>query len=97
MDRAVFKRLPPNVQTVLLETSRRLLDQLKEVTRNENQDAIKVMRKEGVKIVTPPKEKVDEFKRVSGEAMRRISGQAFSEKARDEVASRLENYRKGVK
>jgi TRAP-type C4-dicarboxylate transport system substrate-binding protein len=97
MNRDVFKRLPLNVQNILLDTSRRLLDQLKGVTRNENQDAIRVMTKQGVKIVTPPKENVDEFKRLSNQAMRRLTGQAFSAKARDEVVTQVENYRKGVK
>ena len=63
MSRDVFKRLPPNVQNILLDSSKRLLDQLKGVTRTENQDAIKVMAKQGVKIVTPPKENVDEYRK----------------------------------
>ena len=97
MNRDVFKRLPPNVQTILLDSSRRLLDQLKGVARNENQEAIKVMAKQGVKIVTPPRENVDEFKKLSNQAMRRVSGQAFSQKVWDEVAAQVENYRKGAK
>jgi len=96
MNRDVFKRLPPNVQNVILESSRRLLDQSKVVTRNENQDAIKVMTKQGVKIVTPAKENVDELKRLSNEAMRRLGGQTFSAKTHDEVVAQVENYRKGA-
>jgi TRAP-type C4-dicarboxylate transport system substrate-binding protein len=97
MNRDVFKRLPPNVQNILLESSMRLLDQSKALTRNENQDAIKVMTKQGVKIVTPPKENVDELKRLSDEAMRRLGGQTFSAKTRDEVVTQVENFRKGAK
>ena len=67
------------------------------VTRNENQDAIKVMTKQGVKIVTPAKENVDELKRLSNEAMRRLGGQTFSVKTHDEVVAQVENYRKGAK
>jgi TRAP-type transport system periplasmic protein len=97
MKRDVFKSLPPDAQNILLDSSRRLLGQLKEVTRNENRDAIKVMTKQGVKIVTPPKENVEEFKKLSSQAMRRVRGQAFSAKASDEVVAAVENYRKGVK
>jgi TRAP-type C4-dicarboxylate transport system substrate-binding protein len=97
MNRDVFKRLTPNVQNIILESSRRLLDQSKVVTRNENQDAIKVMTKQGVKIVTPAKENVDELKRLSNEAMRRLGGQTFSAKTHDEVVAQVENYRKGAK
>lgn len=97
LSRDVFKRLPPNVQGLLLESSQRHLDQSKLITRNENQDAIKVMTKQGVKIVTPPKETVDDFKRLSNEAMRHLSGKTFTAKTRDEVVVLLESYRKGVK
>jgi TRAP-type C4-dicarboxylate transport system substrate-binding protein len=97
MNRDVFKRLTPNVQNIILESSRRLLDQSKVVTRNENQDAIKVMTKQGVKIVTPAKENIDELKRLSNEAMRRLGGQTFSAKTHDEVVAQVENYRKGAK
>jgi TRAP-type transport system periplasmic protein len=97
ISRDVFKRLPPNVQNILLDSSKRLLDQLKGVTRTENQDAIKVMAKQGVKVVTPPKENVDEYRKLSQEAMRRVTGQTFSAKVRDEVLTLIENYRKGAK
>jgi TRAP-type transport system periplasmic protein len=97
MNRDVFKRLPPDVQNILLESSQRLLDQSKLITRNENQDAIKVMTKQGVKIVTPQKENVDEFKRLSNEAMRHLGGKTFSVKTRDEVVALLEGYRKNAK
>ncbi|MBP1736021.1 MAG: TRAP-type C4-dicarboxylate transport system, substrate-binding protein [Deltaproteobacteria bacterium] len=97
MKRDVFKRLPPQVQNILLDSSQRLLNQSKEQTRNENQDAIKVMTKQGVRIVKPPKENVEEFKTLSNQAMRRIRGQAFSAKAIDEMVANVENYRKGLK
>ncbi len=97
MKRDVFKGLPPDVRNILLDSSRRLLEHSKEMTRKENQDAIKVMTKQGVKIVTPPKENIEEFKRLSDQAMRRIRGQAFSAKASDEVVAQVENYRKGVR
>jgi TRAP-type C4-dicarboxylate transport system substrate-binding protein len=93
----VFNRLPPAYQATLLESSQRHLSQLKATARNENQEAIKVMVKQGVKIVTPSKGQVDELRKLSDDAMGRITGTAFSRKTVDQVTSLLANYRKGVR
>ena len=93
----VFNRLSPVYQAILLESSQRHLSQLKTVTRNENQEAIKVMVKQGVKIVTPSKDQIDELRKLSNDAMGHISGKSFSRTTVDDVTSQLTHYRKGVK
>jgi hypothetical protein len=70
---------------------------LKVITRNENRDAINVMVKNGVKMITSSKSQIDEYKRLSNSAMGHISGQTFSKKVLDEVTSFLESYRRGEK
>lgn len=94
MKRDTFKNLPVAFQNILLEVSQRLLDQLKVVTRNENQEAIRVMVKHGVTIVVPTKAQVEEFKRLSNLAMARVSGSSFSSRTREEVVSLVEANRK---
>jgi len=89
-----FKQIPPSYQNVIIESSRHHLDQLKTVTRNENREAIKVMTKQGVKIVTPSKDQIDEFKKLSHKAITHVGGQSFSKKVLDEVTSLLDDYRK---
>jgi len=97
VSKETFKRIPSAFQNILIESSQRHLDQLKIVTRNENREAIKVMMKNGVKIVTPSHEQIEEFRKLSNRAMERISGQTFSKNVLDEVTSSLEDYRKGRK
>jgi len=97
VSKETFKQIPPAFQNILIESSQRHLDQLKIVTRNENREAIKVMMKNGVKIVTPSHEQIEEFRKLSNRAMERISGQTFSKNVLDEVTSSLEDYRKGRK
>lgn len=92
-----FKGILPSDQNLFMEIFQHHLDQLKAVTRNENREAIKVMTKQGVKIITPSKEQIDEFKKLSTKAMDRVTGQTFSKKVFDEVTSSLENYRRGGK
>jgi TRAP-type C4-dicarboxylate transport system substrate-binding protein len=91
----VFKKLPLASQNIILESLQRNLDQLKTLTRRENQEAIKVMQNNGVKIVTPPKDQVVEFKRLSEKALSHFTNQTFSPKALAEATAILENYRKG--
>jgi len=89
-----FQKISPSYQGSLMEISQRYLDQLKAVTRNENQDAIQVMIKHGTKRVTPSKDQIDEFKKLSDQAMSRMSSQSFSQKVFNEVSSTLELHRR---
>jgi len=93
----VFKKLPESSQDAIIEIFQRHLDQLKQITRNENEEAIKVMQKHGVTLVTPPQDQVAEFKRRSDTAMARLTNQAFSQEVVDEVTAHLETYRKARK
>jgi len=93
----IFKRLPESSQDAIIEIFQRHLDQLKQTTRNENEEAIKVMQKHGVQIVTPPEDQVAEFKGLSDTAMARLTNQAFSQEVVDEVTAHLETYRKARK
>ena len=93
----IFKQLPQTSQNFILESFQQHADPLKIITRNENRDALKVMVKNGVKIVTSSKDQIDEYKRLSNKAMGHVRGQTFSKKVLDEVTSLLENYRRGGK
>ncbi len=90
-----FKQIPQAYQSLIIEMSQQHLDQLKTITRNENREAIKVMAKHGVQIITPSKDQIDEYKRLSNQAMKKVSGQTFSQKTFDEVTSLLGSDRRG--
>jgi TRAP-type C4-dicarboxylate transport system substrate-binding protein len=93
----IFNQIPQTSQNVILESFQQQLDQLKIITRNENRDAVKVMVKNGVKIVTSSKDQIDEYKRLSDKAMGHVSGQTFTKKVFEDVTSLLESYRRGRK
>lgn len=97
VNKETFRKISANDQRMILEAFQHHMDQLRTLTRNENRDAVQVMTKQGVKIVTPSKEHIEEFKKLSDKAMGRIAGQTFSKKVREEVSSILENLRKGKK
>jgi TRAP-type C4-dicarboxylate transport system substrate-binding protein len=93
----VFEKLPAAHQKVILELCPKYMDQLKLVIRKENQEAIEVMKKHGVKLIHPSKEQIEEFKEISQKAMQRQIGKSFSRKVKDEVIDYLEAYRKSKK
>jgi TRAP-type C4-dicarboxylate transport system substrate-binding protein len=97
VNKETFMKIPLPLQGMIMESFKTQLEQLKMMTRNENRDAIKVMMKQGVKIITPSKDQIEEFKRLSNKAMGHVSGQSFSQKTFEEITSLLESYRRGGK
>ncbi len=93
----IFKQIPQPYQNLVLESFQQRQDQLRTISRNENRDAIKVMVKNGVKIITPTKDQIEEYRKLSNRAMGHISGPSFSKKVLDDVTSFLESYRRGGK
>lgn len=94
IQKKVFNKISPDHQKILLETCRHRMNELKTTIRKENQEAIQVMVKHGVKIITPTPAQVADFKKVSDQAMQRLEGKSFSKKIRDEVITKIEAYRK---
>jgi TRAP-type C4-dicarboxylate transport system substrate-binding protein len=90
----IFEKISPANQEILMDTCRRQVAQLKITIRKENQEAIQVMVKQGIKIIHPTPEQVADFVRVSEKAMQKLEGKSFSKKVRDEVIGKIEAYRK---
>jgi len=95
--KSVFKKLSPAHRQTLLGLSAKYMDQLKLVIRKENQEAIRVMSKHGVKLIRPSEEQINEFKDISTRAMNRQIGKSFSKKVKDEVSGYVEEYRLSIK
>jgi TRAP-type C4-dicarboxylate transport system substrate-binding protein len=93
----IFKQIPQPFQSLVLESFQTHLEQLKMITRTENREAVKVMMKHGVKVINPSRNQIDEFRRLSNNALPHITGPTFSKKVFDEVHSLLESYRRGGK
>lgn len=89
-----FNRIPAAYQDNLMEIFKKHMEKLKEMVRNENQQALIVMEKHGVKILKPSNETVEEFKMLSDKAMQRLGSKTFSNKVRDEMSAYLEEYRR---
>ena len=93
----IVKKLSPAHRQILLELCPKYMDQLKLEVRKENQEAIKVMSKHGVKLIQPSEAQIKGFKDISSRAMNRQIGKSFSKKIKDEVIGYVEEYRKTTK
>ena len=94
MKKKLFNKIYPAHQDILMDVCRRQMARLKTIIRKENQEAVQVMVKHGVKIITPSPAEVTEYKIVTEKAMRRLEDKSFSKKVKDEVTAKLEAYRK---
>ena len=94
MKKKLFNKISPAHQNILMDVCRRQMARLKTIIRKENQEAVQVMVKHGVKIITPSPAEVTEYKIVTEKAMRRLEDKSFSKKVKDEVTAKLEAYRK---
>ena len=93
----VFNRLSSDQQQVLTQLSAKYLAQLKQIIRQENEDAIEVMKKQGVKLIFPSAEQITGFKRIAKKATNNQAGKSFSAKVKNNVINNLEEYRKSKK
>ena len=61
----IFNKLPADHRQILLDLCSKHMKQLKLEVRRENQEAITVMPKHGVKLIRPSEEQINEFKALS--------------------------------
>lgn len=90
----IFAKLSPEHREILLALCSKYMDILKLAVRKENQEAIEVMSKHGVRLIRPSEEQIAEFKDLSIRAMNRQIGKSFSKKIIDDVIGYVEEYRK---
>jgi TRAP-type C4-dicarboxylate transport system substrate-binding protein len=88
-----FSRLTPPQQEILRQIAHRHTQSLSIRSRTENQEAIQVMRDQGIEEIHPSAEAIEAFRHLVKEAQRDLVGKAFSQEAYDQVSIHLEAYR----
>jgi TRAP-type C4-dicarboxylate transport system substrate-binding protein len=92
-----FDTLSPPHQAVTKEVFRRHMSRLKEIVRAENQEALGVMRKQGVQFLAPDQATMGEFKAISEKAMLQEDGHKFSAQTREQALAWLKAFAEGRK
>ncbi len=89
-----FNRLSPENRKILLAVCSQHMQRLKKIIRRENQEAIQVMVRHGVKLIKPSKDQVVQFKKIAHKAMTRQMGDSFSPEVKNKITDLLKAYRK---
>jgi len=95
--REAFDKIDPQHRTVVKEVFQRHMTRLREVIRAENQEALTVMQNQGVKLLTPGKAQIADYRDISEKAMQKESSHKYSPKTKEAVFSWLKAYAEGKK
>lgn len=91
---ADWRRISAEDRTLIEALAPGYLQRLREQDRRDNRQALEVMAKQGIELLTPTAEQVAEFRQVSDRAMDRIQGKTFSPATRQRIVALLEAYRR---
>jgi TRAP-type C4-dicarboxylate transport system substrate-binding protein len=92
-----FDKIDPPHQAVVKEVFQRHSTRLREAIRAENQEALSVMQKQGIKLLTPGEAQIADYKAISEKAMQRESSHKYSPQTRQAVSSWQKAYAEGKK
>ncbi len=94
VNRRIFRKIPSNLQGIVREVFQYYTSLLNARTRRDNDEAMRIMVKQGIKFVTPNDEETEEFKRISREATDELAGTVFSKDVLVEIRSHINKCRK---
>ena len=90
-----FDTLPPDLQQILVKNGQIYLKELTEMSRVENNKAIKTLQSKGIILTSPKsKEALARYYKTGEEARQMLVGKLYSQNLLDEVQSALAQYRK---
>jgi TRAP-type C4-dicarboxylate transport system substrate-binding protein len=89
----VFSRLSPQDQDAVRRVCRRYLRRLTERTRKDNQEALTLMLKRGVKKITIEPAELERFKELLDQAMAGVDPKILPKDTLKKVRKKLEDYR----
>lgn len=94
LHKSAYEKIPPGLRPTVEEIFRRHLALLKETVRKEDQKAIAILTRQGIKLVTPNEKEVKEMQILSLKGVDTLGEEVFSKKTLAEVKGILKNLRK---
>ena len=91
--KSLFDRMPKDYQHILLESAKAHMVKLTRLVRAENNEALIVMQKYGVKLVKVAEEEKDAFRRLSEKAVQQPGNRSFSDEVLENLYGYLEEFR----
>jgi TRAP-type C4-dicarboxylate transport system substrate-binding protein len=94
LHKSAFEKIPPALRATVEEVFRRHLALLKENVRKEDQKAISVLTKQGIKLVSPNAKEVKEIEALSMKGVDTLGEDVFPKKTLAEAKALLKTLRK---
>ncbi len=94
MSKRVFYKLSSKNRKILADLSRQYCDELVRLTRNDNQEALLVLKDAGIRMVTPTEEQVSSFKKSAQQNYEMSVPDLYSKEMMDKIHRLLSEYRK---
>ncbi|RMG66306.1 MAG: ABC transporter substrate-binding protein, partial [Calditrichaeota bacterium] len=95
ISKRMFDRLPPAYQKILLEKGQEHMRRLVQLSRRDNQEAIELMKKNGIQVVHVPEENMLPFQEAGRKARLSLVGKLYSRELLERVESALADFRAG--
>ncbi|MEW6185474.1 MAG: TRAP transporter substrate-binding protein DctP [Thermodesulfobacteriota bacterium] len=94
LHKSAYEKIPAELRGTVEEIFRRHLTLLKETVRKEDQKAIGVLTRQGIKLISPNEKEVKEMQALSLKGVDNLSEDLFSKKILAEVKALLKTLRK---
>jgi TRAP-type C4-dicarboxylate transport system substrate-binding protein len=89
----MFNKLKPEHQKILREKGREYMSRLVQESREDNEEAIELMNKNGIKIVNVSEEHLQEFETAAKKVYQDLAGKLYSQELLNKITSALKEYR----
>ena len=93
LDQRALDRLTDEQQLALRDAAQRHLKRQMAVSRSDNREALQVMADQGLELVSPPEEEIENFQILVRQALPDLLGTAFSSESFDLMQSHLSGFR----
>jgi TRAP-type transport system periplasmic protein len=94
LSKKFYDQLPKDLQEILLRNGRLYISKLTQLSRKDNQDAVKELAKRGITVLGVSDEDVKEYVEVGNRSRRELVGKLYSEEFLNRVEKALADYRK---
>ncbi len=93
LDKKTFDKIPPDLQKTLKAVCAKHMARINEKTRKDNEEALAIILQRGVEKVTPSREQVEAFKRLSDQAMGDLKPEFLPASTVNKAREALADYR----
>jgi TRAP-type C4-dicarboxylate transport system substrate-binding protein len=94
VSKKLYDQLPKDLQEILLRNGRLYISKLTQLSRKENADAIKELKKRGISVLTANEKDLVEYIEVGSRSRRALVGKLYTEEFLNRIEKSVTDFRK---